>query len=120
MTGRFDLTGKRILVAEDEFLIADDICTELREMGATVVGPAPGLEDAIRMASEDVLDGALLDINLNNRMSLSVADVLAQRDIPFVFATGYDSSLLDGRFPNVPVFTKPFEIARVAAALFGR
>lgn len=86
------LQGIRVLIVEDNFLVAEHIKSVLEVSGSTVVGPVGRLRDGLRLASEETLDGAVLDINLHGDRSFPIADALRKRGIPFVFLTGYDSS----------------------------
>lgn len=88
------LRGQRILVVEDNFLIADEVCDALRSCGCVVIGPAAGLESAMALAREEAIDAALLDINLRGERCFAVADLLRGRSVPFVFLSGYDDSLV--------------------------
>src|SRR5690348_9428474 len=87
-----ELRGLRILVVEDNFLVADTICEILADRGCEVVGPAPSLERGWKLAREEALDGAVLDVNLSGEVSFPLAKALAERGIPFLFLTGYDDS----------------------------
>jgi DNA-binding response OmpR family regulator len=86
--GRVTKNG-RLLVVEDEWLIADEISHHLRKAGHEVVGPVPSVCQALSMINEDV-DAALLDFSLNEEDSSPIAEELAARGIPFAFLTGYD------------------------------
>ncbi|WP_261404766.1 response regulator [Chenggangzhangella methanolivorans] len=84
------LKGLRILLVEDEAMIAMLVEDMLLDGGAEVVGPAGGVKAALAVIAEtDAIDGALLDVNLGGEQSFEVADALAARNIPFVFVTGY-------------------------------
>lgn len=108
----------RILVVEDEYLIADDLCSVLMEAGAQVLGPVPNVEDANSIiAAEQRIDCALLDINLNGMMVFDVADTLVAREVPFIFATGYDQWAIPERFAHVPRLEKPIKGRQMFAAL---
>jgi CheY-like chemotaxis protein len=112
------LEGRNILVVEDEYLIADDICDALINAGATVLGPCPTVETAAQLVAEQaVIDGALLDINLAGTMVFEVADKLIERGVPFAFATGYDRASIPDRFADVPRLEKPLRVAQVATVL---
>ena len=112
------LKGCHVLVAEDEYLLANDIANALTEAGATVLGPAPGIEEALALVrSAPRIDLALLDINLRGDMVFPVADALAERGTAFAFATGYDSWTLPDRFAAVPRFEKPLRSHLLAKAL---
>lgn len=110
-----DLAGKRILVVEDEFLVALEAASMLTELGATVVGPAYRADHALQFAKNEILDAALLDINLGATTSDSVADCLRGRGVPVVFATGYGQ--LAAVDPSAAVIDKPYSQAQVVAAL---
>jgi len=112
------LEGLRILVVEDEYLIADDMRGALLDAGAEVLGPVPTATAAMSLvAAEPRLDAALLDINLGGTMVFELADTLASRAVPFVFATGYDDSAIPDRFSAVPRLEKPVKPRKVLAAL---
>jgi CheY-like chemotaxis protein len=112
------LAGRRILVVEDEYLIADDLCEALSSAGAEIVGPIPTVSGAIACIAEDQrLDAAVLDVNLRGVMIFPVADALNARGIPFVFATGYDDAAIPERFADAQRLRKPAGTGSVAAAL---
>jgi CheY-like chemotaxis protein len=112
------LAGRRVLIAEDEFLIVDDLAHALEGCGAEVVGPVATVGEALELvASEPCLDGAVLDINLVGEMAFPVADALRARGVPFVFATGYDAHVVPPRFDGVKRCEKPMEPRRVVETL---
>lgn len=112
------LQGLRILVVEDEYLLADDLSEALMEAGAEVLGPIASIEGAIAfIAAEASINAGVLDVNLRGEMVFPVADALRVRGIPFVFATGYDGWALPERFADAPRVEKPFKGLRVAAVL---
>lgn len=114
------LAGRRVLVVEDEYFIADDLQRALKAFGAEVVGPVPSREDALAVvASNHDLDAAILDINLQGDMGYSVAEALRGRGVPFVFATGYNVGAIAPAFADVPRWEKPFDPAKLAQALRG-
>jgi CheY-like chemotaxis protein len=98
---------RRLLVVEDECLIAFSMVDDLVELGYSVVGPAFSKEAAQRLVGVVNFDGALVDIDLNGENAYDVAATLRQRGIPFVFVAGA-KQVLDGRFGDVPVLQKPF------------
>lgn len=111
-----NLKGARILIVEDAVLLALELQTGLSEAGATVVGPAYELEEALELVSQPI-DVAVLDANLNGRSVTPVAEALARRGIPFIFATGYgDVGDAPGGF-DAPVIRKPYDVRQVAAAV---
>jgi CheY-like chemotaxis protein len=98
----------RVLVAEDEYLVADEIANVLGRRGATVVGPISTVYDARRLAGSQVLDGAVLDVNLRGAMTWEVADIIMDRRLPLVFVSGYDPTYCPERYARVPWLSKPF------------
>jgi CheY-like chemotaxis protein len=108
-----DLRGLRVLVVEDVLLIADMIVQELQDQGCSVVGPAPRLEQGLALATSEALDGALLDVNLAGERCFPIADVLAQRRIPFAFMTGYGEVGIPSEYRCVPRVSKPFRAQEV-------
>ncbi|MBW8840657.1 MAG: response regulator [Sphingomonadales bacterium] len=112
------LRGTRILVVEDEYLLADDLTNALSDAGAYVLGPAASVEDATTLiGNETAIDAAILDVNLRGDMVFPLADALRDRGIPFAFATGYDDWALPPRFADAPRIEKPFKSERVADIL---
>jgi len=116
-----DLTGMKILVVEDNFLVADVLCEGLRGIGCEIVGPAPDLERGETLAARldgKKLDGAVLDVNLGDSFSFSIAAKLRERGIPFIFLTGYDDrKIVPVEFQSAPRLSKPCSIAELAAAM---
>jgi DNA-binding response OmpR family regulator len=107
-----------IMVVEDEYLLAEDICTELVNSHALVVGPAATVQQGLALLHDsDRIDGAILDVNLRGEPVFSLADELAERDVPFVFATGYDASAIPDRFQGVIRCEKPLQMSRVVEAI---
>lgn len=114
--GPASLKGARVLIVEDAVLLALELETGLSDAGATVVGPAYELEEALALLDQPI-DAAVLDANLNGRSVTPVAELLQQRGIPFVFATGYgESAGAPGGF-DAPVIRKPYDVTQVAAAV---
>ena len=113
------LQGKRILVVEDEYFLADETRRKLEVLAAEVIGPVASVEDAIALIEAEIVDGAILDVYLGDEFVFPVADKLEALDIPFVFATGYDQSVLPDGFPGFLLCEKPTELSNIARALFG-
>lgn len=103
-----DLSGRRVLVVEDESRIAMLIRDTLEDIGCEVVGTATRFEDALEKAISLPFDVALLDVNLNGEPSYPIAQALAERGRAFVFATGYGTSNLPASLHDAPVLQKPF------------
>ncbi|RAZ83140.1 hypothetical protein DPM33_32630 [Mesorhizobium hawassense] len=104
------LSGLRVLVVEDTFLVALDLSDELTEAGCDVVGPASSVGQALEEIDGVDLDGAVLDVNLNGERSFPLAEHLAARDVPFVFLTGYDSAtVFPDQFQDTPRLSKPVD-----------
>jgi len=100
---------RRVLLVEDEALVAMMIQECLTEYGHSVVGPIGRASDALAAAKQGEFDAAILDINLSDGMAYPVAEILSQRGVPFAFVTGYEADTVDERFSKVPVLQKPIE-----------
>ncbi|WP_332658405.1 response regulator [Brevundimonas sp.] len=112
------LTGRRVLVVEDESLVAMLLETILEDMGCTPVGPAANIDDGMAMATDgEHLDAALLDVNVAGRQVFPVAQALKDRGIPFVFSTGYGEGGLPEEWRGQATIQKPFTEAAVRDAL---
>ncbi|MGC2521265.1 MAG: response regulator [Stellaceae bacterium] len=116
---RAGLQGLRILVVEDEYLVAALIQDFLEAAGCIVVGPIPRLAQAVEAARDETCDGAVLDINLGGSQVFSVAEVLSRRRIPFAFVTGYGSEVLPAQFHQRPTIRKPFRGTELLDAVSG-
>jgi len=103
------LRGVKVLVVEDEYLVATLMEDMLASAGCIVAGPIPRLAQALDAASKEACDVAVLDVNLAGERVYPVADILAQRNVPFVFVTGY--GVLPGEYANRPRLCKPFKMA---------
>ncbi|WAJ27008.1 response regulator [Antarcticirhabdus aurantiaca] len=113
-----NLKGLRILIAEDEFLVADEMALDFKFFGAEVVGPVPSLSEAFELLGDDKpLDGAVLDINLRGEMVFPLAEALRTRGVPFVFSTGYERWSIPTTYQSVPLCEKPVDSAKLAKAL---
>jgi CheY-like chemotaxis protein len=118
------LQNRRILVAEDEALIALDIEAMLHGFGCQVIGPVSGLDEILRVVDGTPLDGALLDVNLRGRQVFEILPEILRRKIPVVLTSGYDDSTLFPRaFRELPRISKPFDEAtlrRVCTIVMGK
>jgi len=110
------LKGKRILVVEDEALIAVMVEDMLTEMGSEIVGPAATIEEALRLARSETLDGAVLDVNVRGERIDPVAEMLMARGVPILFATGYGEVRLQGNAAPT-VIDKPYTQDKLARGL---
>lgn len=111
------LKGKRILVVEDELLIALLLEDLLGEMGCVLAGSAPTLEEGARLAEQEGIDAAILDVNVAGMQVFPLAETLAARGLPFVFSTGYGAEGLPERWRGCPVAAKPFDLEDLRRAL---
>jgi CheY-like chemotaxis protein len=112
------LSGRRVLVVEDEFFLADDLVQAITQLQAEVLGPVPTWEEALDLlATAGPIDLAVLDINLEDEAVYPVADALAARGVPFLFATGYDQTAIPAQYQQVPRWEKPFDPQTLAQAL---
>jgi PAS domain S-box-containing protein len=102
-------TGNRVLLVEDEVLVAMMMRDILTELGFSVVGPFSRLTEAMVAAVHEEIDAGIIDVNLGGEFVYPVADVLVAREIPFVFVTGYGVESIDGRFGHVPIVKKPVQ-----------
>ena len=110
------LKGKRILVVEDEALIAVMVEDMLMDMGSDVVGPAATIEAALALARAETIDAAILDVNVRGERIDPVADVLMARSVPVLFATGYgEVKLASGA--TATVIDKPYTQEKLARGL---
>jgi CheY-like chemotaxis protein len=113
-----DRSGWRILVMEDDGLLAMHISDTLDELGQIVVGPARTVEDALALIENERIDMALLDVNLGNgETSYPVADILSRQGVPFAFLTGYGEDCLRGDSRDRPVISKPINETNLADTL---
>ena len=101
------LEGRRILVVEDEFLIAMEVEDILRALGAEVVGPFGRVEPALGAVQKEVLDGAVLDVRLDGETSEQVAADLVSRGVPVLLTTGYEAEQLPPALRHLPRFASP-------------
>lgn len=108
MSAAPQLAGKRVLIVEDEYFVADDLRRAFAKADAEVVGPFASVAAALAAAREGEFDAAILDINLGGEMSYAVADSLLERGIPFVLATGYDDWAVPQRLSAAARLPKPF------------
>ncbi len=113
-----EFSGRRILVVEDDGLIAMLLEAMLGDLGCKVVGPAVSVDEALEMIGTGVaLDAALLDLNLDGSPSYPVADALTKLGVPVVFCTGYGDAMLRPSDRSAPLLRKPYRSVDLARAL---
>ena len=115
MTTTLRLAGVRVLVVEDDMLIAIHVEEALRDLGCIVVGPVGKLDDALRLADGESLDAAILDVNVRGGHVYPVAERLRARGIPFALASGYGDWALPEAFRDQPRLTKPYTARELEA-----
>jgi DNA-binding response OmpR family regulator len=112
------LSGSRVLVVEDDFIIALDVQSSLEEAGAIVVGPAFTLSQALELARRENVSAATLDLRLGHESAASVAAVLEERHIPFIFCTGQPvGDPVRRAWPHTKVLSKPASGHEIVAAI---
>jgi DNA-binding response OmpR family regulator len=107
------LSGCRVLVLEDEYFLAADLKKALSAAGAEVIGPIADFDSAHNQAAEGGFDVAIIDINLFDRATYSIADALQRAKVPFVFATGYSREAIPVRFHDVVCWEKPYDLPKL-------
>ncbi|HEY1750092.1 MAG TPA: response regulator [Caulobacteraceae bacterium] len=107
----------RVLVVEDEWLIANVLEAMLEDMGCRVLGPAPAVAPAVDLIDRSPPDAALLDVSLGRSKSFPVAEALQRQGIPFLFLTGYQETNLDPPFDHCAVLSKPVSEAGLRRAV---
>lgn len=114
-----DLQQLRVLVAEDEFYVANDIASWLEQAGATIIGPSPTVRQALKsLFNADDIQVAVLDINLNGELIYPVADELARRSVPLIFFSGYDCLSIPERFSSAARLSKGVGSSDLVSAVF--
>jgi DNA-binding response OmpR family regulator len=113
------LAGYRVMVIEDDYLIALEQSDELTAAGAEVIGPCPNLQTALEELQVSEPTGAIVDINLGRGPSFDAASVLKSRGIPFAFVTGYDASVVPAEFVDIPLLRKPCDPRKLVETITG-
>jgi CheY-like chemotaxis protein len=112
-----ELQGMRVLLVEDEGLIAMSVEDMLSDLGCTVAAQASSLPEALERARAGGFEIAILDVSLNGKQVFPVAELLSEKGIPFAFASGYGRAGLPETFRDRPVVAKPFQMQELSAAL---
>jgi CheY-like chemotaxis protein len=109
--------SKRVLVVEDEMMIRMLLEGMLEDLGHSVAAEAGGIDEAMMLAKQGEFDVALLDVNLNGQPITPVVEILVERGLPFVFASGYGQRGVPEAYRASPTLQKPFQVEALAAAL---
>ncbi|KQQ78587.1 hypothetical protein ASF73_03425 [Xanthomonas sp. Leaf131] len=110
--------GRRILVVEDDYLLAEALHALLVEAGVQVVGPVSNVADALALVTSGAaIDGALLDVNVRGQAIFPVADALLERGVPFSFCSGYERHTLPLRFAHLSYCMKPYNPQTITTLL---
>lgn len=115
--GAKHLSGLRVLVVEDDYFIAEEICSTLREHDVEIVGPAPDVERGLQLVKSREIDCAVLDINLQGDLAFDIAKELRRRGTPAIFATGYDVSVVPSEFSSSVRLQKPVNLRALLQAV---
>jgi len=111
-------TGRRLLIVEDEFLIALELKRIIEELGGSVIGPVGSVESALQLLSNTTADAALLDVNLRERRVMPVAEACQAKGIPFALVTAYGRLELDQPLlQSAPRVHKPFDRRTIRTVL---
>jgi DNA-binding response OmpR family regulator len=118
LRARSGLAGRRVLIVEDEVIVAFSLECEVEDAGGEIIGPAHSLEEAERLLDQEI-DVAILDINLNGELVWPVARALHDRGVPYVLASANcdDPRATDPAFADVPCFDKPVPVAHLIATI---
>lgn len=111
------LHGRSVLVVEDDYFIAVEMCSALRAAGAEIIGPARDMESGLAAMRDERIDCAVLDINLRGRLAFEIATQLRARGIPVVFATGYDASMIPSELADAVRLEKPMDLDALCQAV---
>jgi CheY-like chemotaxis protein len=101
--------GKRVLIVEDELMIRMLLEGMLTDLGHSVAAEAGGLDEAMELAKQAEFDLAVLDVNLNGTPVTPVVEILVERGVPFIFASGYGQRGLPEAYRTAPILQKPFQ-----------
>lgn len=113
------LAGKRLLIVEDEALVAMDMAAQLANAGAKIVGPTGNAAGALKLIADEKLDVAVLDANLAGEAVDDIAVALTRANVPFAFVSGYDRDSLPASFATAELLSKPFDPSRLLAVVTG-
>jgi YesN/AraC family two-component response regulator len=111
-----DLHGKKVLIVENDYLIAQGLSDTIADYGFTVVGPVDTADLAVRLIGQQPPDGALLDVRLREGSAVEVAKALQEREVPFVVMSGYARDTLPSELKKAPFLAKPMSEAELIDA----
>lgn len=111
------LQGWRVLIVEDQYFLAEEMSAIVHRLGGEVIGPCATTQASLELLAKSQIDLAILDINLDGEQVYVVAEELRNRDIPFVFATGYEPWAIAARFQDAPHLEKPINSFLLAQAV---
>ena len=111
------LLGLCVLVVEDDYFIALELCNALRAAGADVIGPARDVETGLAAIRDERIDCGVLDINLRGHLAFEIAMELRTHGIPAIFATGYDASMIPDELADAVRLEKPVDLAALCRAV---
>ncbi|HLI10788.1 MAG TPA: response regulator [Alphaproteobacteria bacterium] len=114
---RYDLSGVRVLVVEDDVLVSAALGDMLSDFGCIVAATVDRLDEAVTLAERLEIDAAILDVNIAGELVFPVAERLARRDIPFIFASAYPRKRIALEYPKAIVLAKPYPPALLRQAL---
>lgn len=117
MTGAPDMSGKRVLIVEDDYYAASDVAAAFRGAGAEVLGPCPSEESTEILLESETPSAAIIDLNLGGGPRFEVAKMLKTRGVPFVFFTGYDPDVIPPDMSDVVRLQKPLPLREIVEAV---
>jgi CheY-like chemotaxis protein len=109
--------GLRIFIVEDEAMIRMMVVDMIEELGHVVAAEAGQIDQALELAQSADFDLAILDVNVNGKIITSVAELIKNRNLPLIFATGYDAAGVPEEFEEYPALQKPFQLEALAASI---
>ena len=111
------LTGHRVLIVEDQYLIACEMEAMIKALGGLPCPPAAGRTQALALIESRTIDLAILDVDLDGHQAYSIAEELKRRSVRFLFATGYGREAIDPAYQDVILIEKPVSMASLTAAV---
>jgi len=114
-----DLQGMCLLVVEDDYLVAADMCAALKRQGASILGPVGSLRGGRELLRRRRPDCALLDLNLNGQLAFELAEEFQRAGVPTIFTTGYDAAFFPEPFKEAPCLQKPVNFTTLVRMIRG-